>query len=73
MWLEEKLGERINQTRFGQLLETGTASVGVACPYCWSMLSDAQSETGHEEAATWDVIELVAMAVDDASPNAAKA
>ena len=27
------------------------------------MLSDAQQELGHEEAKTWDVIELVAMAM----------
>ncbi len=60
MWLEEDLGERINQLRFGQLKESGTDDVAVACPYCFSMISDAQNETGHEEATTYDVIELVA-------------
>jgi len=63
MWLEEKIGERINQTRFAQLEATGTVEVAVACPYCWSMLSDAQNELGHEEATTYDVIELVARAM----------
>jgi len=63
MWLEEKLGERINQTRFAQLEATGTTDAAVACPYCWSMLSDAQQELGHEEAKTFDVIELVAKAI----------
>ena len=63
MWLEEKIGERINQTRFAQLEASGTAYVSVACPYCWSMLSDAQRELGREEAKTWDVIELVARAL----------
>jgi Fe-S oxidoreductase len=63
MWLEEDLGERINQTRFAQLQATGTADTAVACPYCWSMLSDAQQELGHEEAKTYDVIELVAKAL----------
>jgi len=65
MWLEEKLGERINQTRFTQLAASGTKNVGVACPYCWAMLSDAQRELGHEQAKTWDVIELVAMAMGE--------
>ncbi len=60
MWLEEDLGSRINQLRFSQLEQTGAENVAVACPYCFSMLSDAQNETGHEEAKTWDVIELVA-------------
>ncbi len=65
MWLEEKLGERINQTRFAQLEETGTTEVAVACPYCYSMLSDAQKELGHEQAESYDVIELVAMALPE--------
>jgi len=63
MWLEENLGERINQTRFAQLEASGTADVAVACPYCFSMLSDAQNELGREEASTFDVIELVAESV----------
>jgi len=65
MWLEEKLGERINQARFAQLEQTGTTEVAVACPYCYSMLSDAQKELGHEKAKSYDVIELVAMALPD--------
>ncbi len=60
MWLEENLGERINQTRFTQLEASGTSDVAVACPYCFSMLSDAQNELGRERAVTYDVIELVA-------------
>jgi Fe-S oxidoreductase len=63
MWLEEKIGDRINQTRFAQLEASGTSDVAVACPYCWSMLSDAQQETGRETARTWDIIELVAQAL----------
>ena len=63
MWLEEDLGERINQTRFKQLEASGTRDTAVACPYCFSMLSDAQNELGHEQANTWDVMELVAKSV----------
>jgi Fe-S oxidoreductase len=65
MWLEENLGERINQRRFKQLADTGTTEVAVACPYCFSMLSDAQREDGLEDAGTLDVIELVALALGD--------
>ena len=64
MWLEEKIGERINQTRFEQLEASGTADVAVACPYCFSMLSDAQNELGREDASTYDVIELVAQSLE---------
>jgi Fe-S oxidoreductase/nitrate reductase gamma subunit len=64
MWLEEKIGERINQTRFTQLEASGTSDVAVACPYCYSMLSDAQNELGREKASTYDVIELVARSLE---------
>ena len=64
MWLEENLGERINQTRFEQLEASGTANIAVACPYCYSMLSDAQNELGRDDASTYDVIELVARSLE---------
>jgi Fe-S oxidoreductase len=64
MWLEEKIGERINQTRFSQLEASGTSDMAVACPYCFSMLSDAQNELGRESATTYDVIELVARSLE---------
>jgi len=64
MWLEEKIGERINQVRYGQLKETGTDEVCVACPFCNVMLANAQQEVGDEEARTHDVLELVARAVE---------
>jgi len=64
MWLEEDRGSRINQLRFSQLRSSGTDELAVACPYCYSMLSDAQRESGLEEARTLDVIELVAMSME---------
>jgi Fe-S oxidoreductase len=64
MWLEESIGERINQLRFRQLAATGTDEIAVACPYCYSMLSDAQREADLEDVQTYDVIELVAMSLD---------
>jgi len=64
MWLEESLGTRINQLRFDQLRASGTPEIAVACPYCFSMLSDAQREGGLEDAQTLDVIELVARSLE---------
>ena len=64
MWLEEKIGERINQTRFVQLEASGTSNVAVACPYCYAMLSDAQNELERAGVVTWDVIELVAKSLE---------
>ncbi|MFZ5788460.1 MAG: (Fe-S)-binding protein [Acidobacteriota bacterium] len=63
MWLEEKLGDRINQTRVKQLRESGTPDVAVACPFCAVMVSNGQQELGFEEARTFDVLELAAQAL----------
>jgi len=63
MWLEEKLGTRINQTRMRQLQESGTSNVAVACPFCAVMVGNAQQELGVEGAQTTDVISLAAQAL----------
>jgi len=63
MWLEEKLGERINQVRVRQLQESGCRDVAVACPFCAVMVSNGQQELGQEEARTFDVVELAAQAL----------
>lgn len=40
MWMEEKLGTRINLTRTDQALATGADKVAVACPFCSVMIND---------------------------------
>ncbi len=70
MWLEEKLGTRINQTRLRQLQESGASDVAVACPFCAVMVGNAQQELGLESARTLDVITLAAEALGrEAKPN----
>jgi len=64
MWLEEKRGSRINQTRLNQLRESGCDDVAVACPFCAVMVGNAQGELGFEEAKTFDVLQLAAQALD---------
>jgi Fe-S oxidoreductase/nitrate reductase gamma subunit len=67
MWLEEKLGERINQTRVRQLQESGARDVAVGCPFCAVMVGNGQQELGQEDARTFDVLELAASALGKAS------
>lgn len=69
MWLEEKLGERINQVRVGQLQACGTRDVSVACPFCAVMIGNGQQELGQEEARTVDVLVLAAQALEE-TPHA---
>jgi Fe-S oxidoreductase len=41
MWLEEKIGTRINVNRTDEALATGADVISTACPYCLIMLDDA--------------------------------
>lgn len=45
MWLEEK-GDRMNEMRVAQALETGASVVASACPFCLTMLSDGMASCG---------------------------
>jgi Fe-S oxidoreductase len=59
MWMEERLGKRINVERTDEALSTGADSLGVACPYCLIMLDDGVKARG-EEMRVLDVAQVVA-------------
>ena len=40
MWMEEKLGTRINLNRVDEAIATGAEEVAVGCPFCRVMVSD---------------------------------
>jgi Fe-S oxidoreductase len=40
MWMEEKIGSRINLNRVDEAMATGAQEVAVACPFCRVMVSD---------------------------------
>lgn len=46
MWMEERIGKRINQERMDEAASTGADTVGVACPYCLIMLDDGARGRG---------------------------
>jgi Fe-S oxidoreductase len=62
MWMEEKLGSRINQTRMKEIADAGTGAVGVSCPFCMVMIGNAKEELG-VKTAPFDVIELARRAM----------
>jgi Fe-S oxidoreductase len=44
MWMEEKLGTRVNNNRTAEAIETGAETVAVGCPFCRIMISDGVAE-----------------------------
>jgi Fe-S oxidoreductase len=62
MWMEEKLGQRINQTRMREIADAGTGRVGVSCPFCMVMIGNAKDEIG-VATQPFDVLELARQAM----------
>ncbi len=65
MWMEERLGKRINQERMDEAAATGAETVGVACPYCLVMLDDGARARG-EDVQVLDVAQVVRRSLEDA-------
>jgi Fe-S oxidoreductase len=59
MWMEERIGKRVNEERMDEAAASGAASVGVACPFCLVMLDDGARSAGHATEVL-DVAELLA-------------
>jgi len=65
MWMEEKIGKRINVERTDEALSTDSDIISTACPFCITMLSDAvtakkQSGEAREEIEVLDVSQILA-------------
>jgi Fe-S oxidoreductase len=50
MWMEEKLGTRINLNRVDEAIATGAQEVAVGCPFCRVMASDGVTGRGSDVA-----------------------
>ncbi|HYV67393.1 MAG TPA: (Fe-S)-binding protein [Myxococcales bacterium] len=63
MWLEETIGERINQNRVNEAAKTlgEKGVIATSCPFCLTMIRDGIGETGRAESMqAKDIAELVA-------------
>lgn len=61
MWLEEKIGTRINENRAKEAIGTGATTVATACPFCMTMISDGVKAHGKgDTVSVKDVAEIVA-------------
>ena len=61
MWMEEEAGQRVNELRVGQLLETSPDVIGVNCPYCLTMMEDGLGSVAPDKAVrVLDLAEILA-------------
>jgi len=76
MWMEEKLGTRINNNRTAEAVATGADTIAIGCPFCRVMLSDGLTEAqangeAREEVQVLDVAQMLLAAVKRAEPDPA--
>jgi len=65
MFLGEEKGKRVNMARAEELVATGAATVGVACPFCRSMFSDALAAVSETPPKLLDIAQIAAAAIRD--------
>jgi hypothetical protein len=64
MWMEEKLGTRINTNRTAEALATGADRIAVGCPFCKVMLTDgvnAAVQDGTKAEGEGEVVDVAQM------------
>ena len=76
MWMEERIGKRINTERIEEALALEPDTISTACPYCLVMLGDAvaakkSSGDAPDTLEVVDVAELLARSVRTAAPAVA--
>ena len=60
MFMEEKIGKRINVERTEEALDTGAKTIAAACPFCSTMLTDGvKSKEKQDSVKIKDVAEIL--------------
>ncbi|MEI2811614.1 MAG: (Fe-S)-binding protein [Nocardioides sp.] len=75
MWMEERIGERINTNRTAEAIGTGAKQIAVGCPFCRVMLSDGltAAQAGGLAGEDVEVLDVAQMLLASVKPASAKA
>jgi Fe-S oxidoreductase len=75
MWMEERIGKRINTERIDEALALSPDTISTACPYCLVMLGDAVSakKSSGEAKETLEVVDVAQLLARSVSPAASPA
>ena len=76
MWMEERIGERINENRTSEAVATGADQIAVGCPFCRVMLYDGLTAAqaageAREEVEVLDVAQMLLASVKGVSATKA--
>ncbi|MDT7716722.1 MAG: hypothetical protein QOH09_2714, partial [Pseudonocardiales bacterium] len=74
MWMEERIGKRVNLDRVDEAIATGTSAIATGCPFCRVMLTDGlttrESEgTAAKTTEVLDVAQLLLTSVKRGAPT----
>ncbi|GLV59410.1 iron-sulfur-binding reductase [Dictyobacter sp. S3.2.2.5] len=65
VWMEEKVGKRVNQTRVNEALETNAEVLAAGCPFCITMFEDGvKGVEAEEKMKVEDISEIIARAIE---------
>ncbi|MBT5706957.1 MAG: (Fe-S)-binding protein [Verrucomicrobia bacterium] len=65
-FVDEPAGQRVNQERSREMLETGANTVAVACPFCTTMMEDGvNAQKGDRQVEVKEISELVLEASEE--------
>ncbi|SCG79556.1 Fe-S oxidoreductase [Micromonospora echinaurantiaca] len=70
MWMEEKIGKRINVERVEEAMSTGAKTVAVGCPFCSTMLNDGVNGKGASEQV--EVVDVASVLLRSVKPEQAQ-
>ncbi len=75
MWMEERIGKRINTERIEEALALSPDTISTSCPYCLVMLGDAVSakKSSGEAKETLEVVDVAQLLARSVSPAASPA
>ncbi|MDA0987037.1 MAG: (Fe-S)-binding protein [Bacteroidetes bacterium] len=65
MWMEETTGKRINIERTEEALSTNAKTIGVACPFCLTMLTDGvKAKNAADKVVVKDIAEIILESIE---------
>jgi len=71
VWMEEKVGTRVNHARVQEALDTGADAMAAACPFCITMFEDGVTAKGKADTfKVEDISEILARALEGAATPA---